>query len=69
VVLDQAQIRIVNNTVGKDISATLYSEGWYLFIPTQTGSARLERELQGAIFYYVDGQLIQSINMSSTAIL
>lgn len=69
VVLDQAQIRIVNNTVGKDISATLYSEGWYLFIPTQTGSARLERDLKGAIFYYVDGQLIQSITMSSTAIL
>lgn len=69
VVLDQAQIRIVNNTVGKDISATLYSEGWYLFIPTQTGAARLERTLKGAIFYWVDGQLIQSIDMSSTAIL
>lgn len=69
VVLDNAQIRIVNNTVGKDISATLYSEGWYLYIPTQTGSARLERQLQGSIFYWVDGQLIQSINMSSTAIL
>lgn len=69
VVLDNAQIRIVNNTVGKDISATLYSEGWYLYIPTQTGAARLERQLQGAIFYWVDGQLIQSISMSSTAIL
>lgn len=69
VVLDAAQIRIVNNTVGKDISATLYSEGWFLYIPPQPGSARIERQLQGAIFYYVDGQLIQSINMSSTAIL
>jgi hypothetical protein len=69
VVLDNAQIRIVNNSVGKDISATLYSQGYYLFIPTQTGSARLARDLQGAIFYYVDGQLIQSITMSSTAIL
>lgn len=69
VVLDQAQIRIVNNTVGKDISATLYSQGWFLYIPTQTGSARQARDLQGVIFYYVDGGLIQSINMSSTAIL
>lgn len=69
VVLDNAQIRIVNNTVGKDISSTLYSEGWYLYIPTQNGSARIERDLQGVIFYYVDGQLIQSITMSSTAIL
>lgn len=69
VVLDQAQIRIVNNTVGKDISATLYSQGWFLYIPTQTGAARLARDLKGVIFYYVDGGLIQSINMSSTAIL
>lgn len=69
VVLDNAQIRIVNTSVGKDISATLYSQGWYLFIPTQTGSARLARDLQGVIFYWVDGQLIQSITMSSTAIL
>ncbi len=69
VVLDNAQTRIVNNTIGKDISATLYSQGWFLYIPTQTGSARLERDLQGVIFYYVDGQLIQSITMSSTAIL
>lgn len=69
VTLDNAQIRIVNNTVGKDISATLYSQGWFLYIPTQTGSARIERDLKGVIFYYVDGQLIQSITMSSTAIL
>ncbi|EPV5843369.1 DUF3383 domain-containing protein [Escherichia coli] len=69
VVLDNAQIRIVNTSVGKDISATLYSQGWYLYIPTQTGSARPARELQGVIFYWVDGQLIQSITMSSIAIL
>lgn len=69
VVLDNAQIRIVNTSVGKDISATLYSQGWFLYIPTQTGSARLARDLQGVIFYWVDGQLIQSISMASTAIL
>lgn len=69
VVLDASQIRIVNNAVGKDISSTLYSEGWYLYIPTQTGAARLARDLRGVIFYYVDGGLIQSISMASTAIL
>ncbi|EKI37799.1 hypothetical protein EC3006_2917 [Escherichia coli 3006] len=67
--LDNAQTRIVNNTVGKDISSTLYSQGWFLYIPTQSGSARIERDLKGVIFYYVDGQIIQSITMSSTAIL
>lgn len=69
VVLDTAQLRIINNTVGKDISSTLFSQGWFLFIPVQTGAARLERDLKGVIFYYVDGGLIQSITMSSTAIL
>lgn len=67
--LESDQLRVINNTVGKDISSTLYSEGWYLFIPAQTGAARLERDLKGVIFYYVDGGLIQSITMSSTAIL
>lgn len=67
--LDQSQIRRVNNTVGKDISAVLYSQGWYLYIPTQSGAARIERDLKGVIFYWVDGQLIQSISMASTAIL
>lgn len=69
VVLDSSQVKQVSNVVGKDISATLYSDGWYLHIPTQTGASRIERSLNGVIFYYVDGQLIQSINMASTAIL
>jgi hypothetical protein len=69
VVLDNSQIQIINSTVGKKIDTTLYSDGWYLFIPTQTGAARLEGDLKGVIFYYVDGGLIQSITMSSTAIL
>ncbi|BEH73312.1 DUF3383 domain-containing protein [Edwardsiella tarda] len=69
VTLDAAQIRIINNTVGADISSTLYSDGWYLYIPPQPGSNRIERDLKGVIFYYVDGGLIQSIAMSSTAIL
>lgn len=69
VTLDASQIRRVNNTVGKDISSILYSQGWYLNIPTQTGAARIDRNLQGVTFFWVDGQLIQSITMSSTAIL
>lgn len=69
VTLDQSQITQINATTGKDISATLFSDGWYFYIPSQTGAARLERKLQGAIFYYVDGQLIQSVQMSATDIL
>lgn len=69
VTLDQAQINIVNDAVGQDISNVLYSQGWFFYIPTQTGASRTERHLDGAIFYYVDGQLIQSIDMTSTDIL
>lgn len=69
VTLDKSQIRQITNVVGKDISSTLYSEGWYLHIPTQTGANRILRNLAGVIFYYVDGQMIQSIDMSSIAVL
>lgn len=69
VTLDNSQTKLVANVVGKDISSVLYSDGWYLYIPTQNGATRITRELVGVVFYYVDGQLIQSIDMSSTAIL
>ncbi|ENG5503828.1 DUF3383 family protein, partial [Yersinia enterocolitica] len=69
VTLDQAQINIVNDAVGTDISNVLFTQGWFFFIPQQTGASRTERSLDGAIFYYVDGQLIQSIDMTSTNIL
>lgn len=69
VTLDQAQINIVNDAVGADVSSVLFTDGWYFYIPPQTGASRTERSLDGAIFYYVDGQLIQSINMTSTNIL
>ena len=69
VTLDSSQIRQVNNVVGKDISAPLFSDGWYLYIPTQSGANRQARKLAGVTFFYVDGQLIQSITMTSAAIL
>ncbi|KAB1581157.1 DUF3383 family protein [Serratia marcescens] len=69
VTLDKAQLKVVNDAVGRDISSALFSDGWFMYIPEQSGSSRTERHLDGAIFYYVDGQLIQSIAMSSTDIL
>lgn len=69
VTLDSSQIRQVNNVVGSDISSTLYSDGWYLYIPTPSATSRAARELPGVVFFYVDGQLIQSITMTSAAVL
>lgn len=69
ITLDSSQTAIIKNAVGKDITQQLYSDGWYLYIPAQSGANRLARTLKGAVFYYVDGQMIQSINLSSTAVL
>lgn len=69
VTLDNSQVQIINQQVGKDISGTLYSDGWYLYIPQQTGANRIDRTLSGVVLFWVDGQLIQSINMQSTTVL
>lgn len=69
VTLDTSQTAIIKNVVGKDITQQLFSDGWYLYIPVQTGANRLARDLKGCVFYYVDGQMIQSIDLTSTAVL
>ena len=67
--LDSSETTQIKNSVGKDITQQLYADGWYLYIPTQSGSNRVARKLTGAVLYYVDGQMIQSINLTSTAVL
>ena len=69
VTLDQSQIQIINQQVGKDISGSLFSDGYYFHIPNQPGSNRIERTLKGAVLFWTDGQLIQSLNLQSTTVL
>ncbi|MEX9215658.1 DUF3383 family protein [Providencia rettgeri] len=69
VTLDSAQTQIINQQVGKDITGALFTDGWYLHIPTQSGANRLDRTLKGVVLFWVDGQMIQSINMQSTTVL
>lgn len=70
VTLDNVQLQQINASLGnKDISSNLYNDGWYFYIPAQPSSSRIDRRLTGAILYYVDGQLIQSIDMSSIDVL
>lgn len=69
VTLDQSQIQIINQQVGKDISGSLFSDGYYFHIPKQPGSNRIERTLKGAVLFWTDGQLIQSLNLQSTTVL
>lgn len=69
ITLDPEQLAIVTGETGLDLESVLFNQGWYFYIPPQRGETRLERVLSGTIFYWVDGQLIQSIKMSSTTIL
>ena len=69
ITLDSSQTTIVKNAVGKDVTEQLYTNGWYFYIPTQPGANRIARKLTGCVLYYVDGEMIQSISMQSTAVL
>lgn len=69
VTLDESQRRAIQLAVGKDVSGELYANGYYLYIPTQSGANRIERSLKGVILFWTDGQLIQSIEMQSTTVL
>lgn len=67
--LDESQVSEINRVAGADITQTLFSAGWYFLIPPQSGANRIERALKGVVFFYCDGQLIQTIDMASTNIL
>lgn len=67
--LDESQRSQIMNRVGRDITPQLYSNGWYFYIPAQPGVNRIERALRSAIFFWCDGQMIQSISMQSTTVL
>ncbi|BAE74031.1 hypothetical protein SGGMMB4_01758 [Sodalis glossinidius str. 'morsitans'] len=69
ITLDASQSQQVNNAVGKEISNTLYAEGWYLAIPPQSATNRTERKLTGAVFFYTDGSLIQHIRLASLDVM
>ena len=67
--LSNAQLTIIKNAVGADVKDQLYSNGWYFYIPTQSSATRVKRDLAGCVLYYVDGQMIQSIDMQSNDVL
>lgn len=69
ITLDESQRRTIQNAVGKDVSGELYANGYYLYIPAQSGANRIARTLKGVVLYWTDGQLIQSIDMQSTTVL
>lgn len=64
--LSQSQITQVNNSAGgKNIATTLETRGWYLVILPTPPSVRQVRGSPPCTFWYVDGQSVQQIQLSS----
>lgn len=65
VTLSAAQRAAVNNAAGLDIADTLENAGWYLQIQDAAPAVRVERGSPPIRFWYMDGQSVQEIDMSS----
>lgn len=63
--LSASQISAVNNAAGLKIDGTLSQRGWYLLVSPATPTVRQARNSPPITFWYVDGQSIQKINVSS----
>lgn len=64
--LSASQISAVNNAAGLKIDGTLSQRGWYLQISSASPTVRQARNSPPTTFWYVDGQSIQKINVTST---
>jgi hypothetical protein len=70
ITLSSAQIAAVNAAAGgKNIADIISTQGWYLLLPAVSPSIRQARGPRSITFFYVDGESVQSISLSSTTIL
>lgn len=68
VALSASQISKVNTAAGKQIANILSTQGWYLLIPASSPSIRQARGPRAITFFYVDGESVQSITLSTTVL-
>ena len=66
--LSQTQKVQLLQEIGKDVSQTLESAGWYMQVADPGAVIRGQRQSPNCAFYYMDGGSIQKIVMSATAI-
>jgi hypothetical protein len=60
---------IVRETGSVDAPMQLFTQGWFMYVGDATPETRTARGPFPAKFYYTDGGSVQSINMTSTAVL
>jgi hypothetical protein len=66
VALSSSQIAAVNAAAGgRDVASILSTQGWYLLIAAATPAVRQARGPRAVTFFYVDGESVQSISLSS----
>lgn len=65
VILSSSQAAQVNAAAGVNISDTLFIQGWYLQILAASPTVRAARGSPPMTFWYMDGESVQKINMTS----
>lgn len=65
VALSSAQISEINTAAGSNIAGTLQTQGWFLSIQPAVAAVREARGPRQVLFFYVDGQSVQKINIAS----
>jgi hypothetical protein len=68
-VLSAVQTTNVNNLAGLTISTTLNQRGWYLQVLDPGALVRQARGSPLCTFFYMDGQAVQQINLTSIDVL
>jgi hypothetical protein len=67
--LSSAQAAEVNAAAGANIAPTLSTRGWYLQVLPATPQVREARGSPPTTFWYMDGQSVQKINLTSVDVL
>lgn len=65
VTLSASQTAEVNNQAGANVAPTLQQRGWYLQVNPASAQVRAARQSPPATLWYMDGQSVQQINLSS----
>ena len=65
VTLSATQALEVNNAAGANIAPTLQNRGWYLLVGQASPAVRQVRGSPPCTFYYMDGESVQAITLSS----
>lgn len=63
--LDANQITTIKNIVGSDISTTMTSKGYYVYIGEFTSTMRSNRTSPVVYVWYCDGGFIQKLTVNS----